>query len=175
VSRSAPKRTHTKLEAEMTDQTDTEATPQPNLGAYNDDEEAKNPGLSQPDDAGAAAADDPSVSDPGTTGEAGAVSGDISSDSVREALKAVVDPEIGIDIVNLGLIYEVKVEENNIKVEMTLTGPGCPIGPMLQSQVYGIAAGFPGARNVQVDLVWSPPWDPRTMASEEAKDILGIW
>ncbi|MFY9613923.1 MAG: metal-sulfur cluster assembly factor [Candidatus Dormiibacterota bacterium] len=99
----------------------------------------------------------------------------MSSESVREALKAVVDPEIGIDIVNLGLIYEVKVEENNIKVEMTLTGPGCPIGPMLQSQVYGIAAGFPGARNVQVDLVWSPPWDPRTMASEEAKDILGIW
>ena len=58
---------------------------------------------------------------------------------------------------------------------MTLTGPGCPVGPMLQSQVYGVCAGLPGARNVQVDLVWSPPWDPRTMASEEAKDVLGIW
>src|ERR1700682_5627470 len=67
------------------------------------------------------------------------------------------------------------VHENNIKVEMTLTGPGCPVGPMLQSQVYGICAGWPGARNVQVDLVWSPPWDPRAMASEEAKDVLGIW
>jgi len=99
----------------------------------------------------------------------------IQPDDVREALKAVMDPEIGLDIVNLGLIYNVDVHENNIKVEMTLTGPGCPVGPMLQSQVYGICAGWPGARNVQVDLVWSPPWDPRAMASEEAKDVLGIW
>jgi metal-sulfur cluster biosynthetic enzyme len=99
----------------------------------------------------------------------------IDPEAVREGLKAVVDPEIGLDIVNLGLIYNVDVHENNIKVEMTLTGPGCPVGPMLQSQVYGVCAGWPGARNVQVDLVWSPPWDPRTMASEEAKDILGIW
>jgi len=99
----------------------------------------------------------------------------IDPEQVREALKAVVDPEIGLDIVNLGLIYGVEVEDNNVKVTMTLTGPGCPIGPMLQSQVYGVAAGFPGARNVQVDLVWTPPWDPRQMASEEAKDILGIW
>lgn len=101
--------------------------------------------------------------------------GEITPEQVREALKAVVDPEIGIDIVNLGLIYGVDVEDNNVKVTMTLTGPGCPIGPMLQSQVYGISAGLPGARNVQVDLVWTPPWDPRQMASEEAKDILGIW
>jgi len=99
----------------------------------------------------------------------------ITPDRIREALKAVVDPEIGLDIVNLGLIYNIDVHENDIKVEMTLTGPGCPIGPMLQSQVYGICAAMPGARNVQVDLVWTPPWDPRTMASEEAKDILGIW
>ncbi len=101
--------------------------------------------------------------------------GELTPEAIREALKAVVDPEIGIDIVNLGLIYEIKLEDRNIKVDMTLTGPGCPIGPMLQSQVYGIWAGMPGARNVTVDLVWSPPWDPRQMASEEAKDILGIW
>ena len=100
---------------------------------------------------------------------------ELTSERVFEALKAVVDPEIGIDIVNLGLIYDVSVTDNNVAVKMTLTGPGCPIGPMLQSQVYGITAGMPGARNVTVDLVWSPPWDPRTMASEEAKDILGIW
>jgi metal-sulfur cluster biosynthetic enzyme len=124
----------------------------PNLGAYNED------------------ADTPAPAE--ATGPPAA---DINSDDVREALKAVVDPEIGLDIVNLGLIYGVKVEDNNIQVEMTLTSPGCPVGPMLQSQVYGVAAGFPGARNVQVDLTWTPPWDPRTMASEEAKDILGIW
>jgi metal-sulfur cluster biosynthetic enzyme len=107
--------------------------------------------------------------EPASTGEP------INPEEVREGLKVVVDPEIGLDIVNLGLIYNVDVHENNIKVEMTLTGPGCPVGPMLQSQVYGVCAGWPGARNVQVDLVWSPPWDPRTMASEEAKDVLGIW
>jgi len=99
----------------------------------------------------------------------------LDRDTVMEALKVVTDPEIGIDLVNLGLIYDVAVNDNNITVQMTLTGPGCPVGPMLQSQVYGVAAGLPGARNVQVDLVWTPPWDPRTMASEEAKDILGIW
>lgn len=107
--------------------------------------------------------------------EPAAEGGEITPEGIREALKQVVDPEIGIDIVNLGLIYDVAVSDNNIDVKMTLTGPGCPIGPMLQSQVYGIAASMPGARNVSVDLVWSPPWDPRTMASEEAKDILGIW
>jgi metal-sulfur cluster biosynthetic enzyme len=101
--------------------------------------------------------------------------GELSSDQVYEELKAVVDPEIGLDIVNLGLIYDVAVTDNNIGVRMTLTSPGCPVGPMLQSQVYGVCAGLPGARNVQVDLVWTPPWDPRTMASEEAKDTLGIW
>jgi metal-sulfur cluster biosynthetic enzyme len=138
-----------------------EQEPRPNLGAYNDDA-----------DIGAGA---PGGKDATLGAAASEGSGPIDSDEVREALKGVVDPEIGIDIVNLGLIYTVNVEDNNIKVEMTLTGPGCPVGPMLQSQVYGIAAGFPGARNVQVDLVWSPPWDPRTMASEEAKDILGIW
>ena len=99
----------------------------------------------------------------------------LDRDTVMEALKVVTDPEIGIDLVNLGLIYDVAVNDDNITVKMTLTGPGCPVGPMLQSQVYGVAAGLPGARNVQVDLVWTPPWDPRTMASEEAKDILGIW
>jgi metal-sulfur cluster biosynthetic enzyme len=99
----------------------------------------------------------------------------LNPEMVMEALKVVVDPEIGIDMVNLGLIYDVAVNDNNVTVKMTLTGPGCPIGPMLQSQVYGVTAGLPGARNVQVDLVWTPPWDPRTMASEEAKDILGIW
>jgi metal-sulfur cluster biosynthetic enzyme len=99
----------------------------------------------------------------------------ITPERIREALKAVVDPEIGLDIVNLGLIYDINVSDDNIKVDMTLTGPGCPIGPMLQSQVYGICAGMSGARNVQVDLVWTPPWDPRQMASEEAKDLLGIW
>jgi metal-sulfur cluster biosynthetic enzyme len=104
-----------------------------------------------------------------------AVPGTFTPESVREALKGVVDPEIGIDIVNLGLIYNVDVRDKDIKVEMTLTGPGCPVGPMLQSQVYGICASQPGAGNVTVDLVWTPPWDPRVMASDEAKDVLGIW
>ncbi|MEA2646073.1 MAG: hypothetical protein QOE92_1156 [Chloroflexota bacterium] len=137
---------------------------QDNLGAYNDDAATDAPATATP------ATEEPAASAPA----AGA--GDpLTPEAIREALKAVVDPEIGLDIVNLGLIYTVKVNDSNIDVEMTLTGPGCPVGPMLQSQVYGVCAGTPGARNVKVDLVWTPPWDPRTMASEEAKDVLGIW
>jgi metal-sulfur cluster biosynthetic enzyme len=155
-------------------ETEQETRPEskPNLGAYNEDEPTVPAAPSVADGAGTATADDPAPGAAVPPAEQGSA---IEPEAVREALKAVVDPEIGIDMVNLGLIYGVDVKDNNIKIEMTLTGPGCPIGPMLQSQVYGIAAGFPGARNVQVDLVWSPPWDPRTMASEEAKDVLGIW
>ena len=138
-----------------------------NLGAYNDD--------ASPEPDGPAAAPGVASTPAAATGDAGSPAAALTPEGIREALKAVVDPEIGLDLVNLGLIYNIKVEDNNIDVEMTLTGPGCPVGPLLQSQVYGVCAGTPGARNVKVDLVWTPPWDPRTMASEEAKDVLGIW
>ncbi|MHB0868000.1 MAG: metal-sulfur cluster assembly factor [Chloroflexota bacterium] len=100
----------------------------------------------------------------------------LAADAVMAELKEVYDPELAINIVDLGLVYGVDIEGKSVRVRMTLTSPGCPIGPMLQAMVHGaVTKGFPEAENVRVELVWSPPWDPYTMASEEAKDMLGIW
>lgn len=95
---------------------------------------------------------------------------------ILESLRAVYDPEIGINIVDLGLIYGVdKLEDGAVNVAMTLTSPACPLGPVIIDQIQYVAGRLPGVENVNVDFVWVPPWDPRTMASEEAKAELGIW
>jgi metal-sulfur cluster biosynthetic enzyme len=99
-----------------------------------------------------------------------------TGDDVHEALREVIDPELGLDIVSLGLIYGVKVDqEGEAVVTMTLTTPYCPLGPMLESQVHAATQFLPGIRGVKVDLVWAPPWDPHTMASDEAKLELGLY
>ena len=98
-------------------------------------------------------------------------------EQVRESLKAVIDPEIGLDIVNLGLIYEVKTDEekNTVDVDMTLTSPGCPMGPQILTDVYQtVQKSFPGVDDVEVNLVWVPFWNPQMM-SEEAKEELGFF
>ena len=102
---------------------------------------------------------------------------ELTADGVREALRPIVDPEIYISIVDLGLIRAVEVSEDGAKVRivMTLTTPFCPEGPMIVEQVKQIAAALPGVRESEVELVWSPPWDPRTEASDEVKAELGIW
>jgi metal-sulfur cluster biosynthetic enzyme len=94
---------------------------------------------------------------------------------IRDALKAVEDPEIGINIVDLGLVYGIAVQNGTVDVAMTLTTPFCPAGPYITAQVEAVVSSLPGVENVNVELVWSPPWDPRTMCSDEAKDLLGIW
>lgn len=99
----------------------------------------------------------------------------LTPDEIREAIRVVEDPEIGISIVDLGLVYEVENADGDVRVAMTLTSPFCPIGPMLVSQIEAIVSELPEVKDVHVDLVWTPPWDPRTMASDDAKDILGIW
>ena len=97
-------------------------------------------------------------------------------EEVVETLKSVYDPEIGINIVDLGLVYGVsKSEEGEVSVAMTLTSPACPLGPVIIDQVQYAVGRLPGVENVNVDFVWSPPWDPRVHASEEAKAELGIW
>ena len=102
---------------------------------------------------------------------------ELTADGVREALRPIVDPEIYISIVDLGLIRAVEVSEDGAKVRvvMTLTTPFCPEGPMIVEQVKQIAAALPGVRESEVELVWNPPWDPRTEASDEVKAELGIW
>ena len=97
--------------------------------------------------------------------------------SVMEALRPVTDPELMISIVDLGLVYGVDLSEDGRRAEvrMTLTSPGCPIGPELMAAVDHTARMVPGLEEVHVQLVWDPPWDPVKMASEAAREQLGIW
>src|SRR6267142_1076258 len=96
-------------------------------------------------------------------------------EEVRTALRPIMDPEIHLGILDLGLIYGVQSELNGtVKVQMTLTSPACPVGPLLQAQVHSAVLKLPGVREAQVELVWNPPWDPRTMASDEIKMELGL-
>ena len=101
----------------------------------------------------------------------------LTKEDVMSALKPIQDPELAISIVDLGLIYDAKFDEPTKKVliEMTLTSPGCPVGPQLMAAVHTKAAGISGVEDAEVKLVWTPKWDPKVMASEEAKDQLGIF
>jgi metal-sulfur cluster biosynthetic enzyme len=92
---------------------------------------------------------------------------------VIEALRAVEDPELGMDIVDLGLLYDVELENGNVKVIHSLTSMGCPVGPMIQEEIHNVASALPGVENVEVELVWDPPWSPEKM-SDDAKFILGF-
>ena len=96
-------------------------------------------------------------------------------DDIREGLKTVYDPEIGVNVVDLGLVYDADIAENgDVLVTMTLTSLGCPLGPVIVQEVTNALKDLPGIGEVDVKLVWSPPWSP-DMMSEEAKDELGIW
>ncbi len=98
-----------------------------------------------------------------------------SYDELREKLREVKDPEIDMSIVDLGLVYDISYDEGNVLVTMTLTSPGCPLGPVIRGEAYAKLKEIPGVKDVDVEIVWSPPWDPRTMASEDVKMMLGIW
>ena len=92
---------------------------------------------------------------------------------VVEALREVEDPELGMDIVELGLFYSAEVEGPKVKVQYTLTSMGCPVGPMLEQQITETVADMPGVENVESELTWDPPWSPEKM-SDDAKFILGF-
>jgi metal-sulfur cluster biosynthetic enzyme len=104
----------------------------------------------------------------------------ITEDLVLSALKNVYDPEIGLDIVNLGLVYRVGIEEDGRKVEvdMTFTTPACPAGPQLlenvKREVLGLNTVYKSLEEVQVNLVWTPFWNPQMM-TQEARDELGFF
>jgi metal-sulfur cluster biosynthetic enzyme len=99
-----------------------------------------------------------------------------SKDQIIEVLKPIQDPEIRIGVVDLGLIYDVAIDDDGaVKVKMTLTTPACPYGEMLISMVHREVENLDGVTKVEVILVWDPPWDPKEMCSDYAKDMLGIW
>jgi metal-sulfur cluster biosynthetic enzyme len=101
--------------------------------------------------------------------------GPATEQSVLEALKHVVDPELGINIVDLGLVYDVDITESGaIHIEYTLTTMGCPIGPLIEQQMQSFLEGVPGVASVEAEMVLRPPWTPEMM-SEEAKAALGYF
>lgn len=93
---------------------------------------------------------------------------------VLESLKDVVDPELGINIVDLGLVYEVDIVGDTVFIKYTLTTMGCPIGPLIEAQMQQTLAGIDGVDRVEAEMVFSPPWTPDKM-SEEAKAALGYF
>ena len=102
----------------------------------------------------------------------------ITEQQVMEALKPIEDPELHLGIVDLGLIYGADInpqpDGDDVKLTMTFTSPFCPYGPQLKASVQRTLATLPGVAHAVVSIVFSPPWDPRTMASEECKIALGL-
>lgn len=99
-------------------------------------------------------------------------------EQVRDALKEVKDPEINLPILDLGLVYDVSVEGDSgehATVVMTLTSPMCPVGPMFKQNVEDAVRAVEGVKTVTVDITFTPPWDPREMATDDVKMMLGIW
>lgn len=95
-------------------------------------------------------------------------------DQVLEALKNVHDPELGINIVDLGLVYDVKIEGETVHITYTLTTMGCPIGPMIEAEMKQFLSGIEGVTEVDAEMVLRPPWTPEMM-SDEAKAALGFF
>lgn len=102
----------------------------------------------------------------------------VQEDTIREALKQVVDPELFVNVIDLGLVYAIKLEEvdgkTNIGIDMTLTSPACPAGPQLVAQSKQVLGTLEGVGEVDVKLVMTPPWTPDRM-TEDARDQLGIF
>ena len=94
-------------------------------------------------------------------------------DEIVEALRQVEDPELGMDIDDLGLFYDAEIEGSKVKIIHSLTSMGCPAGPMIQEDIHSVVAALPDVEDVEIELTWDPPWTPDKM-SDDAKFILGI-
>jgi metal-sulfur cluster biosynthetic enzyme len=126
-----------------------------------------------------AAPADSAAPTPSTPQDPNKVEGPLSEDHIFEALKAVIDPELFVNIVDLGLVYTVELAEaeedkSNVKVEMTLTSPACPAGPQIIGQSKDVINRLDPVADVEIKLVMDPPWTPDRM-TEDAKDTLGIF
>ena|SRR5690242_199333 len=126
----------------------------------------------EPADAGPGSAP-PAVDDREATANTNG-DGGVTADDVREALKAVLDPELGINIVDLGLVYDVDIADGHVHVTYSLTTMGCPIGPLIEAQMHQLLDPLPGVDSFDAELVLRPPWSPEMM-SEEAKEALGYF
>ena len=121
----------------------------------------------------------PAAATKGSSPEAPTPAQDLTFRKIGEALQPVFDPEIRISIVDLGLVYGAEIGDSEkgkaVKVKMSLTSPACPYGPMLLASVHTALTKLPGVKDVDVDLSFTPTWDPKTMATEDAKEQLGLY
>ena len=92
---------------------------------------------------------------------------------IRNSLKKVLDPELRINIVDLGLVYDVREENGEVEVEMTLTSPGCPLAGVIDSRIKEVVGKIKGVKNITIEIIWDPPWT-QEMMSDEAKAELGF-
>ena len=103
----------------------------------------------------------------------------VGKEQVMNALQSVEDPELEISIVELGLVYDVRFEDRegdkHAEIDMTLTSPGCPAAPEIMAAAHRAALQTDGLDSVHINLVWSPRWDPRIHATEDARMDMGIW
>ena len=97
----------------------------------------------------------------------------VTTEDIYEALKSVYDPEIPVNVVDLGLVYDVQVNDSDVYVQMTLTFPGCGMGPYIGQQAEWAIQELDGVEEVQIEMVFDPPWGPE-LISEEARAQLGI-
>ena len=98
---------------------------------------------------------------------------ELTTEAIYESLKTVYDPEIPVNVVDLGLIYDVQVTKGDVYVQMTLTFPGCGMGPFIAQQAEWAIQDIEGVEDVEIELVFDPPWSP-DLISEEARSQLGI-
>ena len=97
----------------------------------------------------------------------------VTKDDILETLKTVYDPEIPVNVVDLGLVYDVQVNDNDVYVQMTLTFPGCGMGPYIAQQAEWAIQDMEGVEEVEIEMVFDPPWSP-DLISDEAKAQLGL-
>jgi len=101
----------------------------------------------------------------------------ITEGGIRQVLRPVTDPELGLSILDLDLLYGIGIDQDagEVTVTMTLTSQMCPTGPQILGATVKAGRRAPGVRKAKIELVWEPPWDPRKHASEDGKAFLGIW
>jgi metal-sulfur cluster biosynthetic enzyme len=97
---------------------------------------------------------------------------DVNREQIETALREVIDPEVGLNILDLGLVYRVEVDLPRVTVQMTMTTPACPLGPYITSQVQdALRRHLPGASDIQVDIVWEPAWSPEFISDEGRRQL----
>jgi metal-sulfur cluster biosynthetic enzyme len=101
------------------------------------------------------------------------VPAELTGEAVRQALRQVKDPELDMNIIDLGLVYDVEVAGGDVRVNMTLTSPGCPAGPMITNDAYRVIRGLEGVTDVDIEIVWEPYWTPERM-DPKVRALMGL-